>query len=110
MSWFAQRENVKKSPGSLPVTTRIPEFTRIPENRATTIFSGIRVGICTTSVMSGMEDGTACICSTDYCNGEDCSCNFASTLNGSDLVRMLLSLSTVGTVIMMDLTIYFRSL
>ena len=26
--------------------TRIPEFTRIPENRATTIFSGIRVGIC----------------------------------------------------------------
>ena len=31
---------------SLPVTTRIPEFTRIPENKATTIFSGIRVGIC----------------------------------------------------------------
>ena len=27
-------------------TTRIPEFTRIPENRATTIFSGVRVGIC----------------------------------------------------------------
>ena len=30
-----------------PATTRIPEFTRIPQNRATTIFSGIRVGICT---------------------------------------------------------------
>ena len=33
----------------MPATTRIPEFTRIPENRATTIFSGIRVGICSPS-------------------------------------------------------------
>ena len=32
---------------SLPATTKIPEFTRTPENKATTIFSGIRVGICT---------------------------------------------------------------
>ena len=31
---------------SILATTGIPEFTRIPENRATTIFSGIRVGIC----------------------------------------------------------------
>ena len=31
---------------SLPATTTIPEFTRIPENDPTTIFSGIRVGIC----------------------------------------------------------------
>ena len=31
---------------NLPATTTIPEFTRIPENTATTIFSGIRVGIC----------------------------------------------------------------
>ena len=34
----------------LPATTIIPELTRIPENRATTIFSGIRVGVCTTMV------------------------------------------------------------
>ena len=27
-------------------STWIPEFTIIPENSATTIFSGIRVGIC----------------------------------------------------------------
>ena len=31
----------------LPASTSIPEFTTIPENSATTIFSGIRVGICT---------------------------------------------------------------
>ena len=30
----------------MPATTRIPEFTRIPEKRATMIFSGIPVGIC----------------------------------------------------------------
>ena len=34
---------------SLPASTWIPEFTRTPENRATTIFSGIRVGICITT-------------------------------------------------------------
>ena len=31
---------------SLPASTRIPEFTTIPENSATMIFSGIGVGIC----------------------------------------------------------------
>ena len=35
---------------SLPASTRIPEFTLIPENSATTIFSGIRVGICTSII------------------------------------------------------------
>ena len=42
----------------MPATTRIPEFTRIPENRATTIFSGVRVGICNlffTSLILGFD-------------------------------------------------------
>ena len=38
---------------TIPATTRIPEFTRIPEKRATTIFSGIRVGICIITTLSG---------------------------------------------------------
>ena len=41
---------------SLPVTTRIPEFTRIPENKATTIFSGIRVGICNVFLKKNYAD------------------------------------------------------
>ena len=48
-SWSPGHSEINWLSSSLlmPATTRIPELTRIPENGATTIFSGIRVGICT---------------------------------------------------------------
>ena len=56
-SWGGKVKHSKSKPmhmhtyllmSTMPATTRIPEFTRIPEKRATTIFSGVWVGICIT--------------------------------------------------------------